>query len=232
MMTASRSAPQTEWLTVEEMAEYLKLGRSKVYQMAQEGVLPSVKVGGQWRFDREMVDEWLRKQLRLRLTKAGDVLDRFRSLLVPENVLILENVNKSQALDHLVDRMAQIEGMPARDEIARGIAHREQLMSTGIGLGIGVPHIRLSGVRRLAMVVGICKPPIEDYESIDGEPVWLLFMIVAGLDQQADHLKLVARLSSLVKDEELREALRRADSPEEVCRIFESRFDAGPFDGM
>ena len=93
-------------------------------------------------------------------------------------------------------------------------------MSTGIGLGVGVPHIRLPGVERLAMVVGVCKTPLEDYDSIDGEPVWLLFMIVAGLEQQADHLRLLARLSGLIKDDELRGALQRADSPEEVCAAF------------
>jgi len=129
---------------------------------------------------------------------------------------------KKEALDALIDRMARIDGMPSSDEIADGIYHREELMSTGIGLGVGVPHIRLSSVRQLAMVVGVCKQPLDDYESIDGEPVWLLFMIVAGLEQQADHLKLVARLSSLVKDEGLRNRLRAANSADEVCRLFGS----------
>jgi len=207
-------------MTVDEIAAHLKLGRTKVYQMAQDGVLPAVKVGGQWRFDRQMVDEWLERQLKLRLTRGADVTGQFRSLLVPEHVLLLDVHSKKEALDALIDRMAEADGMPSRDEIASGIYHREDLMSTGIGLGVGVPHIRLSSVRRLAMVVGVCKQPLSDYESIDGEPVWLLFMIVAGLDQQADHLKLVARLSSLVKDESLRSRLRAATSPEDVCHIF------------
>jgi excisionase family DNA binding protein len=51
-----------KWLRLEELAEYLKLGRTKLYQMAQEGELPASKVGSQWRFDREEIDDWVRAQ--------------------------------------------------------------------------------------------------------------------------------------------------------------------------
>lgn len=51
-----------KWLTLEELTEYLKLGRTKLYQMAQKGKLPASKVGNQWRFDREEIDEWVRSQ--------------------------------------------------------------------------------------------------------------------------------------------------------------------------
>jgi len=50
------------WLTLDELAEYLKLSRSKLYRMAQEGKIPASKVGTQWRFDRQGIDEWMKKQ--------------------------------------------------------------------------------------------------------------------------------------------------------------------------
>lgn len=51
-----------KWLTLDELADYLKLSRSKLYRMAQEGGLPASKVGAQWRFDRHEIDEWMKKQ--------------------------------------------------------------------------------------------------------------------------------------------------------------------------
>lgn len=53
---------QTKWLTIQELAEYLKMGRTKLYRMAQEGNIPASKVGIQWRFDREEIDRWMKRQ--------------------------------------------------------------------------------------------------------------------------------------------------------------------------
>ncbi len=53
---------RTKWLTIEELAEYLKMGRTKLYRMAQDGELPASKVGNQWRFDREEIDQWMKNQ--------------------------------------------------------------------------------------------------------------------------------------------------------------------------
>jgi len=53
---------RTKWLTIEELAEYLKMGRTKLYRMAQEGDIPASKVGNQWRFDREEIDQWMKSQ--------------------------------------------------------------------------------------------------------------------------------------------------------------------------
>jgi len=56
------SMDRTKWLTIEELAEYLKMGRTKLYRMAQEGGIPVSKVGNQWRFDREEIDQWMKSQ--------------------------------------------------------------------------------------------------------------------------------------------------------------------------
>ncbi len=52
----------TKWLTIEELAEYLKMGRTKLYRLAQEGELPASKIGHQWRFDRDEIDQWMKRQ--------------------------------------------------------------------------------------------------------------------------------------------------------------------------
>jgi len=53
---------QDKWLTIDELADYLKMGRTKLYRMAQECEMPASKVGNQWRFDREQIDEWMKSQ--------------------------------------------------------------------------------------------------------------------------------------------------------------------------
>ena len=53
---------QDKWLTIEELANHMKMGRTKLYRMAQEGDIPASKVGNQWRFDREEIDEWMKSQ--------------------------------------------------------------------------------------------------------------------------------------------------------------------------
>jgi excisionase family DNA binding protein len=61
---------RTKWLTIEELAEYLKMGRTKLYRMAQEGDIPASKVGNQWRFDRDRIDAWMNNKMSARSKKV------------------------------------------------------------------------------------------------------------------------------------------------------------------
>jgi len=139
--------------------------------------------------------------------------------LDPKRVLILESTNKTDALRVLVDCLATAPQIKDPEELLEGILHREQLMSTGIGLGIGVPHVRLSSIENPVMCVGLCRNPITDYESLDGQPVQLIFMIAAGKDQHAEYLRLLAYISSRLKDDRLRSTLINAADEATVYRI-------------
>jgi len=142
-----------------------------------------------------------------------------RSVLDKERVLLLDCDTKKEALQVLVDCLATTSEIGDQDELASAIFHREVLMSTGIGLGIGIPHVRLVSVKNIVMAVGISHKPIMDYESIDGKPVHLIFMIAAGEKQHREHIKLLASISSLLKDENLRAKLTGADTVDEFCSI-------------
>ena len=63
---------QGKWLAIDELAEYLKLGRTKLYRMAQDGGIPASKVGSQWRFDRDEIDEWMRRQRPVASNRKGE----------------------------------------------------------------------------------------------------------------------------------------------------------------
>jgi PTS system nitrogen regulatory IIA component len=132
------------------------------------------------------------------------------SVLNPSRVLILESSTKKDALKTLIDCLSTASEIKTPQELSDAIFYREQLMSTGIGMGIGVPHVRLDSVEKPVMCIGICRNPIMDYESLDGQPVRLIFMIAAGQHQHAEHLRLLSSLCSRLKSEKLRNALMSA----------------------
>jgi len=135
--------------------------------------------------------------------------DLFR-VLTPERVLILESTTKKDALQVLIECLGTAPQITDRNDLTRGIFYREELMSTGIGMGIAVPHVRLSSVTGPVMCAGICRYPLADYESLDGEPIRLIFMIAAGQHQHTEYLKLLSSLSLRFKNEKLRNALMSA----------------------
>lgn len=141
------------------------------------------------------------------------------SVLDPSRVLILESSKKVDALKTLVDCLSNAQEVKDRQELTEGIFRREDLMSTGIGKGIGVPHVRLDSVENPVMCVGICRNPITDYESLDRLPVRLIFMIAAGKDQHAEYIRLLASVSSKLKNDELYNALINAPDGEAFCCI-------------
>jgi PTS system nitrogen regulatory IIA component len=128
-------------------------------------------------------------------------------VLTPERVLILESATKTEALRVLADSLGTAPQIQDRDALIQGILYREGLMSTGIGMGIAVPHVRLASVTGPVMSAGISRTPIIDYESLDGMPVRMIFMIAAGQYQHAEYLRLLSSLSMRFKSEKLRDAL-------------------------
>jgi PTS system nitrogen regulatory IIA component len=134
-------------------------------------------------------------------------------VLEPERILILESTTKKEAIQTLADLLGTAPQIKDQNDLVRGLFYREELMSTGIGMGIAVPHVRLASVTGLVMCVGICRHPLADYESLDGIPIRLIFMIAAGQNQHVQYLKLLSSLSLRLKSETLRNALMDAPDP-------------------
>jgi len=133
-----------------------------------------------------------------------------QNVLLPQRILILDSKTKREALLALTDCLGTAPEVKDRDALAQGIFYREELMSTGIGMGIAVPHVRLASVTDPVMCAGICRHPLTDYESLDGVPVRLIFMIAAGQHRHAEHLRLLSSLCSRFKSEKSRNALMSA----------------------
>ena len=134
-------------------------------------------------------------------------------------VLDLECSTKLQAIELLVDRLVQTNKLPHAEEILRVIMAREELGSTGIGNGVALPHGRIDSIDDVFIVFGRAKCPI-DFDALDGAPVTLIFLIVSPTRHNEDYLKILSSISRLLKQENFRNTLLHAQSPEEIVEAF------------
>ena len=148
-----------EIMTIEEVAAYLRVSERTVYDWAQKGDLPGGKLGTTWRFKREDVENWVNSRISKKPSQA--IPSGSKALLSPDRVLILDEVDKETVLTKLVDALATSPVVSKRDELLNGILAREELMSTGIGFGVGVPHVRIDSVSDLVMAVAVCRKPVS-----------------------------------------------------------------------
>ncbi len=135
------------------------------------------------------------------------------TILPPERVVILTSHAKEDVLEELILFLGKSAEVTDVDDLRRGIFHREEMMSTGIGLGIGVPHLRCGTVRDLVMAVGISQQAVAGYESLDGEPVHLVCMIAAGADQHSQYIQTLSLVSKKLRDRELFKSVISATDP-------------------
>jgi PTS system nitrogen regulatory IIA component len=134
-------------------------------------------------------------------------------LLAPEAVLpSLKAQGKKQLLQELADRAASLSGIPER-RIFETLIERERLGSTGMGQGIAIPHGRLSGLNRIVGMLARLDAPIA-YDAVDNQPVDLVFLLLAPEGAGADHLKALARVSRLLRNQQTCEKLRATKDPE------------------
>ncbi len=139
-------------------------------------------------------------------------------VLAPESILVdLQAQNKKGVIEELATPVARVAGVD-HQELVRVLLDRERLGSTGIGGGIGIPHGKLKGLDTLALGFGISRQGV-DFESMDGRPTRIFFLLVTPENSTGLHLKLLARISRLLKNDPFKERLLEALDGDEVCRI-------------
>ena len=123
-----------------------------------------------------------------------------QDVLLPEFIKVdMEAEDKDEAFEELVDHFCQTVDSNAREEILNAIITREAKMSTGIHKGIAVPHGKTNAVETIRGVLGISKKGIA-YDSLDGEPVYLLFMLLTPMEELEEHLRILKHLAELVEN--------------------------------
>ncbi len=138
-------------------------------------------------------------------------------LTVDGVVASLRATSKKQALQDLARRAADITGLTER-AIFDVLMEREKLGTTGVGNGIAIPHGKLAEIDRLYGVFARLERAV-DFDSIDDEPVDLIFLLLAPETAGADHLKALAQVSRLLRDKDVCEKLRGTDAPEALFAL-------------
>ena len=150
---------------------------------------------------------------------SSDGAFRLSGCLRPERCIVLERAGKREVLDKLIRLLSGSGGAGEEGEIARGIHARERLLSTGIGFGVAIPHVRLASVRGLE-IAALVRGGVADYGSPDAVPVRLVVMIVARTDQHELYLRVLSRLSSLLKEDGFRERVFGCADAAGLCAAF------------
>jgi PTS system nitrogen regulatory IIA component len=139
-------------------------------------------------------------------------------LVAPQAVIpALKVNNKKQALQDIAERAAELTGRPER-EILEVLMQRERLGSTAIGNGIAIPHGKLAKLDRLFGLFARLDRPI-DFEALDGQPVDLIFLLLAPENAGADHLKALARIARLLRDPDTIRLLRDSTDREALYAV-------------
>jgi len=145
----------------------------------------------------------------------ANVSDLLRDDLINLNMAAGDKV---KALEELADLISEKEKISDREKFIKSIMAREGLESTGIGRGVAIPHARTDTVERTVIALGRSREGV-DFASLDGKPAHLIFLIVSPERDKSLYIKTLARISRLVRRDEFRRDLLRANSKEEVIAL-------------
>ena len=130
--------------------------------------------------------------------------------------------SKEEAIEHMVDLLDQSGKLNNKDVYKESVLKREAQSTTGIGDGVAIPHGQSEGVKTAGLSAMVVKEGL-DFKSLDGQPTYLFFMIGAPKDSEGAHLQALAQLSTLLMEEDFRNALINASSKEEFLQLIDAK---------
>ena len=150
---------------------------------------------------------------------------RLTDILKPRNIrLPLVASTKTDAISELVNMLADSGDVTDPKKVLDSVLDRETTRTTGIGNGLAIPHGKTTGTKDLMMAIGKATTPI-DFQSIDGRPVTIIWMLISPPDKTGPHIHALARISKLMIMEKFRHALNHATTPEEMFEIIRAQED-------
>ena len=141
-------------------------------------------------------------------------------LLKPEFIIPeLKGESKEDIINELIDLFKKDPRIEDIDKVRSAVLDREKVMSTGVGKGFAIPHGKTNAVKEIVGAFGKIKDGI-DYESLDGNPVHLVFLLVGKDNLISTHIKLLSRISRLMNKDDFRHRLLGANSADEIVKLF------------
>jgi PTS system nitrogen regulatory IIA component len=150
----------------------------------------------------------------------GDLMKILDILAMDSIVPELKGKTKKQVLEELIDAVKQNKPQVDREMLMKVLMERERLGSTGIGDGIAIPHGKLKDIDELVLSFGRSTEGI-DFESMDGKPVHLFFLLVAPESCSGVHLRALAKIARLLKNGTVRKRLGKVDTREDIFSIIQ-----------
>jgi len=155
-----------------------------------------------------------------KLFKKGELVT-ISNYLDERAILFLNVENRTLALEKLIDALDKEGKLKNRQEFHHAILEREKIVSTGIGMGVAIPHAKLEGYKDFFIAIGIQEGRGIEWNALDGLPVHIIFMIGGPANQQTEYLKILSRITMAIKDEVRRKKILKAKSGKEVISLFE-----------
>lgn len=146
-------------------------------------------------------------------------MEKIRDLL-EAIILKLKSKDKIGVIKELTSPLSKKGTITDEEEFLKDILKRENLESTGIGFGVAIPHARTKAVKKLVLAFGRSIQGI-DFSSIDGKPSYLVFLIAAPEDEKSEYILILAKLSKILRREDIRRKLRGTEDAKEVIEIIE-----------
>jgi len=142
------------------------------------------------------------------------------SELLPRSAIVLnlQSKEKFEVINELVRPLVATGAVTDEPEFVSAIVRRENMESTGIGLGVAIPHARTRAVSSIVLAFGRSDAGV-DFNSLDGKPSHLIFLIAAPEEQKTEYIMTLARLSKLLRMDEVRIGLNKAGSPDDIARV-------------
>lgn len=209
-----------EIMTIREVSKYLKMNERTISKLAVQGLIPGTKIANQWRFMRSLINQWLERQM---LSLPLEQLEMLETELVSNPIQVIsylapdaiipdsEARQRIQVLQEMVDLAVKKKYVKNSILILKALLKRESICSTAVGDEVAIPHPRYpmnGSCLKPAIVMARSRRGI-DFDAHDDLPVKLIFLLC--LPDDYTHLKVLARLTRMLKDSHFREALKSAE---------------------
>lgn len=133
----------------------------------------------------------------------------------------LKGKTKEEVINEMIDLFKEDPRIIDLDKVREAVLEREKIMSTGVGKGFAIPHGKTNSIKEIIAAFAKSEEPIE-YESLDNQPVHLVFLLVGKDNLVSTHIKLLSRISRMMSKDDFRESLIKASSNEEILNIFKT----------
>jgi len=141
--------------------------------------------------------------------------------LDPRLVAFLDVDTRDEAIKALVELIHQTGRLQDQYAFYEAIIERERIVSTGIGMGAAIPHAKLSAYDDFFIAIGVLRKGL-DWNTLDGSPVRVIFMIGGPDDKQTEYLQILSSLTQAIKDEQIRKKMLTLNSPEDMIELFKA----------